>query len=89
MQSRISIVDSGLVTERGNLDISEVQEGREKLENGPLFLHTDPDGRKGVLGLPELLSIVDAIDGSRSWTALLKVVEFSDVGIEVQVLSFF
>jgi len=89
LERRVSVIDSGIVAHRGNLDISKVQEGREELENGPLLLHTDPDGRKGVLGLPELFSVVNAVNGGRCRTALFKVVEFSNVGIEAQVLPFF
>ena len=89
LESRIRVIDSSFVTHRSDLDVSKVQEGREKFENGPLLLHTDTDGRKGVLGLSELFSVVDAINGSRGRTALLKVVEFSNVGIKAQVLSFF
>jgi len=89
LECRIDVIDRSFVTHRNDLDVSKVQEGREKFENGPLFFHTDTNGRKGVLGLPELFSVVDAIDRGRSRTALFKVVEFSDVGIEAQVLSFF
>ena len=89
LESRVSVVDSGLVAHRGNLDVPKVQEGREELENGPLLLHADPDGGKGMLGLPELFSVVNAVNGGRRRTALFEVVEFSDVGIEAQVLSFF
>ena len=89
LERRVSVIDSGFVAHRGNLDVSKVQKGREELENGPLLLHTDPDCREGVLGLPELLSVVNAVDGGRRRTALFKVVEFSNVGIEAQVLPFF
>ena len=89
LESRIGVINGSFTTHRGDFDVSKVQESGEKFENGPLFLHTDPDGRKGVLSLPELFSVIDAINGSRGRTALLKVVEFSNVGIEAQVLSFF
>lgn len=89
LESRISVIDNNVVTHRGDLDVSKVQESGEKFENGPLLLYTDPNGGKGVLGLPELFSVVDAINGSRGRTALLKVVELSNVGVETQVLSFF
>ena len=89
LEGRVNVIDSSFVAHCGDLDVPKVQESRKELENGPLLLHADPDGRKGVLGLPELFGIVNAINRSRRRTALLEVVEFSNVGIEAQVLSFF
>lgn len=89
LECRVGVIYTSLGARPSDLDISEVQESREELENGPLLLHTDPDGGKGVLGLSELFSIVDATDWSRCRTALLEIVELGNIGIEAQVLSFF
>ena len=64
LESRVGVIDSSIAAHCGDSDVSKVQESREKLENGPLLLHADPNGGKGVLGLSELFGIVDATNWS-------------------------
>ena len=64
-----------------------MEKRRQQFEHSPLLLDTDTDGRQGGLGRPELLSIVDTVDGSGRWATLLQVVELRDIGVQTQILT--
>jgi hypothetical protein len=83
----VVVIEEGVGARRLDLHVTEVEERGEKLEDLPLTLDSDADGREGLLGRSKLGSIVNAVDGERRRTALVEVEEVGG-GTESEVLAF-